>query len=140
MIDKQLLIDYIDLCALIDETEKDLQKLKLQREHPAMDVVRGSNPNFPYEPRSFRIEGISYGEYKNPDEIIQLQRLLTERKETAKKKKLEVEGFLNSAPPRIIRIVRLKYFQRMTWTEVGMVMGLQTPDAARKELTRYLKE
>lgn len=139
-VDKAALAEYIDVCALIEETEKDLRRLQFEHEHMATDVVRGSNPNFPYEPRNFRIEGVSYGEYKNPDELKQVQKLLTERREIAKKKRLAVEGWMNSAPPRIARIVRLKFFQRKTWTDVSLIMGISSPTAARMELTRYLKE
>lgn len=137
---KTVLSEYEDACRLVEETEHDLDKLRKQLKDAATDIVKGSNPNFPYEARTFHIEGVSYGEYMKPDEVKRLEFILTQRKNIAKERRLVVEYWMNTVPPRIARIVRLKYFQKLGWTEVAMQVGCGSGDAARMELNRYLKD
>ena len=138
--DKNLLSEYEDCLALIAETERDLQRLKAEFNHAAVDIVKGSNPNYPYEPRNFRIEGISYSEYKNPDEIREVEAILKERKENCKAKRLEIERWMNTIPVSIARIIRMKYFEKLTWADVSLRLGYLSPNATRTKLDRYLKE
>lgn len=135
---KSLLAEYEDACRLVEETERDLQILRKRLEATASDIVKGSNPNYPYEARTFHIEGLDYTMYTKPEELRRLETILTERMEKAKQCRLEVEYWMNGVPPRIARIVRLKYFQRLGWTEVAMQVGCGSGDAARMELNRYL--
>lgn len=137
---KTVLSEYEDACRLVEETERDLDKLRKQLKDAATDIVKGSNPNFPYEARTFHIEGVSYGEYMKPDEVKRLEFILTQRRNIAKERRLVVEYWMNTVPPRIARIVRLKYFQKLGWTEVAMRVGCGSGDAARMELNRYLKD
>ena len=137
---KSVLAEYEDACRLIEETESDLIRLRRRLDGVAVDTVRGSNPEFPYEPRSFRIEGIGYGEYKAPEEIREIEKILNARREIAKKKRLEVEYWMNTVPSRIARIVRLRYFKKETWSDIALHMGANSPDTIRSELNRYLKE
>ena len=137
---KTVLSEYEDACRLVEETEHDLDKLRKQLKDVATDIVKGSNPNFPYEARTFHIEGVSYGEYMKPDEVKRLEFILTQRRNIAKERRLVVEYWMNTVPPRIARIVRLKYFKKLGWTEVAMQVGCGSGDAARMELNRYLKE
>lgn len=139
MVNRNVIAEYEDACRLVEETESDLISLKKLYEGAAVDVVRGSNPNFPYEPRTFRIEGVDYAEYKNPTEIHQLEVILGERKERAKEKRMAVEYWMNTVPSRIARIVRMKYFMKKSWSDVAFAVGLNTPEAARMELTRFMK-
>ena len=54
--DKKVLSDYIDACEFIKETEAEIKKLE-KRRRIVQDKVRGSNPEFPYEERSFSLHG-----------------------------------------------------------------------------------
>lgn len=140
MIDRLAILEYEDACCLVEETEHDLANLKRKYEYASVDVVKGSNPNFPYEPRTFRIEGVDYAGFRNPSEISQLEAILKERKRKAQEKRLAVEYWMNTVPPRIARIVRMKYFLKKSWAEVAMALGMRTPDAARMELKRYIRD
>lgn len=140
MIDKSVLREYLDAKALVEETEHDLQVLRSRYEHAAVDIVKGSNQSFPYQPMHFRIEGIDYHQYKNPDEIKRLEAILKSRIEIVKKKRIDVEMWMNTIPPRIQRIVRFKYFMNLTWSETGGRMGHMSGEAVRKELTRFMSE
>lgn len=136
---KSVLVEYEDLCALVNETEEDLRRLRREHSNVAVDMVRGSNPNFPYEQRSFRIEGVSYSEYKSDSRLIrETEKLLEERRKMCMEKRLEVDYWMNTIPVRVARIIRMKYFQKLTWTEVAMRLGYESGDAARIKLSRYL--
>lgn len=140
MIDKSVLREYLDAKALAEETERDLQTLRDRYEFNAVDVVKGSNQSFPYQPMHFHIEGIDYRQYKNPDEIKRLEAILKDRLEIAKKKKLDVEMWMNTIPPRMQRIVRYKYIMNLTWNDTGIRMGHLSGEAVRKEFTRFMSE
>lgn len=140
MIDKSILREYLDACELVKETEEDLRLLRSEYEQAAVDIVKGSNPVFPYQPMNFHVEGISYERYKNPDEIKRMEAILKERKEIAKEKKLAVESWINTIPTRIQRIVRFRYIMGYTWLETGNRMGDLTGEAVRKEFSRFMAE
>lgn len=140
MIDKSILREYLDACALVKETEEDLRILRTEYEQGAVDIVKGSNPVFPYQPMNFHVEGISYAKYRNPDEIKRMEAILKERKEIAKEKKLAVEAWINTIPTRIQRIVRFRYIMGYTWYETGNKMGGASAEAVRMEFTRFMSD
>lgn len=137
---KTILAEYEDACRLVEETERDLRVLKKRLEGAASDIVKGSNPNFPYEARTFHIEGVNYGQFTKTEDIKRLEHILTERRDRANEQRMAVEYWMNTLPPRIARIVRMKYFQKLSWTEVSMRVGCGSPDAARMELKRFMNE
>ena len=54
--EKQILMEYIDACELIRETEQDIQRLKRKKSETVQGSVKGSNPDFPYQEQHFRLE------------------------------------------------------------------------------------
>lgn len=139
MIDKNALIEYNDLCMQAVETEEQLARLLKAQKDILHDSVRGSNPEFPYEPMSFHIAGVS--EKLTTHDIEKCRRILSERRDAVKEKRLEVEAWVNTIPVRMQRIVRMKYFEGMTWTEVALRVGRNVgPDAVRKEFTAFMEK
>ena len=136
--DKHILAEYDDACRLVAETERDLAVLKRRLDGAAVDIVKGSNPNFPYEARTFHIEGVDYGAFTRNEDIKRIERILSDRREKANQKRIDVEYWMNTVPSRIARIVRLRYFRKLSWTEVSMQLGCGSGDAARMELNRFL--
>ena len=55
--EKSVLSDYIDACEFLKETEKEIKKLEGKR-RIVQDKVKGSNPEWPYEERSFALGGV----------------------------------------------------------------------------------
>ena len=53
---KSTLEAYVDACALVKETEVDIQKMRKQE--TVLDKVKGSNPDFPYQTQSFKVSGM----------------------------------------------------------------------------------
>ena len=139
---KDTLTQYIHACELAASTEKDLKILR-KRKEVAQDSVKGSNPVFPYEPKTFHVEGMPYARYMREDQITKMEKLLENQRKTAAEIQVEVQQWMNSLPKteqRIRRIITMKYIEGMTWHQVSARLGASSPDAARKELKRFLKK
>lgn len=138
--DKKILKEYIDACELIKETEEDIRKMEEKNSALRKDSVEGSNPEFPYQKMHFHIEGIKRG-MELDNKIIHEKALLEERKANAESIKLKVQQYLNTVPPRIQRIIRMKYFENQTWEEIARSLGRKaTANSVRMEVSNYLKK
>lgn len=139
--DKKILEQYIDACDLIEETKAEIRKLNKQRKRIEQDVVKGSSPDFPYTAQSFHVEGISYSVIRDPRSVEEMEKILEQRIEEASKIKVQVESWMNTIPQRMQRIIRMKIFERKTWTQVAIRMGRKaTADSIRKEFENFMKE
>ena len=139
-IDKNILNDYIDACALVQETERDIRALKKKRKTIIQTNVSGSNPDFPYQPQHFKIEGTTFN-YADDSALRWDEGLLERRKANAKKIKLNVEEWMLTIPARMQRIIRWKFLEELTWEEVAVKMGRKaTGDSVRLEFQRFMAE
>lgn len=137
--DKNILDQYMDACALIKETEADIQELK-KRKRVVQDSVKGSNPEFPYQSQSFHIEGTTErtGDWSL---LAAEQRILADRKANAAKIKTEVEAWMNTIPQRMQRIIRFRFFQNLSWEETAELIGKgKSGESTRKELENFMKK
>lgn len=132
---KNLLKQYNDLKAEIKDLEKRIERLSnLQVHH---DSVTGSNPNFPYEPRIFKIEGYNI---QDLDRINRLKTLLVERKDKCEELKLEIEKFISSIPnSRTRRVFQYRYIDSLEWLPISRRIGGYEESYARKIHDRYLE-
>ena len=138
--DKNILNDYIDACALVQETERDIRALKKKRKTIIQTNVSGSNPDFPYQPQHFKIEGTTFT-YADDSALRWDEGLLERRKANAEKIKLNVEEWMLTIPARMQRIIRWKFFEELTWEEVAVKMGRKaTGDSVRLEFQRFMAE
>ena len=136
---KNILDQYVDACKLIEETEKDIQRLKKKRKTIIQTNVKGSNQDWPYQEQHFKIQGTTFT-YADDYQLRMEEKLLEERKTNAAKIKQEAEVFMNTTPPRIQRIIRFKVFQKMTWEETAQKMGRKaTAESVRKEYQRFFE-
>ncbi|MDO4267440.1 MAG: RNA polymerase subunit sigma-70 [Eubacteriales bacterium] len=137
--DKQILNDYIDACELIRETERDIKRLKKRREEVLQDSVRGSNPEFPYNPQSFKIHGTAYT-CRDDNRLRTEEELLVERKNSADRIRRDVEVWMLTIPARMQRIIRYRFFEGLSWAETAARMGRKaTGDSVRMEFANFLK-
>lgn len=140
-LDKQILVQYIDACAQVEDTKKEILKLKKVRKRIEQDAVKGSLHEFPYTLQTFHIEGLAYPVVKDPDELDRLEEILKERLQTAERIKHDVEAWLNTIPQRMQRIIRYKIFEELTWSEVAVRMGRKATEAGVKmEYLRFMEE
>ena len=137
--DKSVLEQYIDACAQIREIEADIKRLK-KRKSVVQDSVRGSNSEFPYQPKSFHLEGTTE-QIGDRDMLEEEQRLLDERKAAAIRIKIDVEAWMLTIPIRMQRIIKWKIFDGLTWQQVANKLGNKaTESSAKKEFERFLKK
>ena len=136
--EKTVLEQYIDACALIRETEEDIRKLK-KRKGIVQDSVKGSNPEFPYQAQSFHIEGTAE-QISDQSALEAEEKILEMRKADARKIKMEVEAWMNVIPVRMQRIIKWKVFGGLTWKRVADKLGNKTTEnSVKKEFERFLK-
>lgn len=138
--DKHILDQYIDACALIEEVEEDIRKLKKKKKTIVQTNVSGSNPDFPYNPQHFKIQGTTFT-FKEDSRLQMEEKLLDQRKEDAEKIKIQVEEWMNTIPQRMQRIIRYKAFEGMTWQQVAQRMGRDaTKDSVRMEFNNFMEK
>ncbi|MDD3251944.1 MAG: RNA polymerase subunit sigma-70 [Lachnospiraceae bacterium] len=138
---KDILNQYIDACALIQETEEDIRRVKKQRKTIVQDRVHGSMQDFPYAAQSFKIQGMSYSVVSDPGALDAYERLLEERKEAAAVIKIQVEAWMNMIPQRMQRIIKFKIFEENTWEQVARKMGRKaTADGVKMEFRRFMEK
>lgn len=138
-IDKDTLKEYIDACRLVEETEEDIKRLRKKKKTILTDHVKGSNPEFPYQPKSLKVAGVAYT-YTDEERLESEERILEERKAAAADCKVKVQKWMNTIPKRMQRIVRFKYIEGLSWEAVADRIGRgATKDSIRKELERFLE-
>ena len=136
--DKRVLEDYIDACEFIKETEAEIKKLEMKKRF-VQDKVRGSNPDWPYEERSFSLGG-SVETAADAFTLAREKRILEEQRKVASDLKLGVEKWMKEIPFRMQRIIRYKFFNELTWEEVATLMGRKcTKESVRKEFESFMK-
>lgn len=138
--DKNILSQYIDACELIKETEEEIKKLNRKKKTVIQTNVSGSNPEFPYNPQHFKIQGTTFN-YADDSQLRCQKKILEERKSQAEQLKINVEGWLNTIPPRMQRIIKYKVFEELTWQQVARKMGRRaTEEGVRKEFNRFFEK
>ena len=137
--DKRILNDYIDACALVKETEEDIRRLKKKKKTVIQTNVKGSNPSFPYQAQHFKVQGTAFT-YLDDSSLRMEEKLLEQRREHAEEIKRQVEEWMLTLSSRMQRIVRYRYLEGMTWEQVAAKMGRKaTADSVRMELNKFLK-
>ena len=138
--DKHILDQYIDACALIEEVEEDIRKLKKKKKTIVQTNVSGSNPDFPYNPQHFKIQGTTFT-FREDSQLRMEEKLLDQRKADAEKIKIQVEEWMNTIPQRMQRIIRYKIFKGKTWQQVAQRMGRDaTKDSVRMEFNNFMEK
>lgn len=137
--DKKILEDYIDACAFIRDTEAEIARLEKKKRY-VQDKVRGSNPDWPYEERSFNIGGTTET-VQDSAALAKERQILDEQRKIAMDLKLGVEEWMKEIPFRMQRIIKYKFFNRLSWEEVATLMKCKGGgDAMRKEYDRFMRK
>ena len=137
--DKKILEDYIDACAFIKDTEAEIARLEKKKRY-VQDKVRGSNPDWPYEERSFNIGGTTET-VQDSSALAKERQILDEQRKIAMDLKLGVEEWMKEIPFRMQRIIKYKFFNRLSWEEVATLMGKKcTADGVRMEFNNFMKK
>ena len=138
--DKNILSQYIDACELIKETEEEIKKLNRKKKTVIQTNVSGSNPEFPYNPQHFKVQGTTFS-VRDDSQLRCQQKILEERRTQAEQLKTDVEEWLNTIPPRMQRIIKYKVFEEQTWQQVAGKMGRRaTETSVKKEYQRFFEK
>ena len=135
--DKKVLEDYIDACEFIKETKNEIKNLE-KKKKIVQDKVKGSNPDWPYEARSFNLGG-TIETVADAGRIHREKQILTVQKEEAEELKLQVEEWMQEIPFRMRRIIKYKFFNNLSWEEVATLMKAKSGDSVKKEYQRFMK-
>lgn len=137
--DKNILNQYIDACELIKETEEEILKLENMQTQITRDSVMGSNHDFPYQPRRFKVEGVAF-DNGSLSRLYRQRAILMQRRQRAEEIKEKAEEWMLTLSPRMQRIIRYHFFDRCTWKETARKMGRKaTADSVRKEFENFFK-
>lgn len=139
---KSLLCQYNDIKIEIKELEVRIENLKKKKIKIERDNVKGSNPHFPYEPRTFTVEGYDYvGADKKEFRLKILSKTLKDRLEKCEDLKLKIEQFINDIPDsRTRRVFQYRYVDEMEWLPIAYRIGKYDESYPRKVIhDRYLE-
>lgn len=137
---KEILSDYIDACALVKETQKDIARLQKRKRTIVTGNVKGSMNDFPYAETHFKVEGTPYT-YSDDVRIRAEEVLLHERQQKAEEVKLAVEEWMTGIPMRMQRIIRYHFFDGLSWEETAERIGRKaTGESIKKEFQRFTKK
>lgn len=139
---KELLKQYNSILEEIQELKRDIEILEKKEVKYEMDKVKGSNAEFPYQPRSFTIEG-----YNVLEEDRVIKRILTKKNILARRKskcediKLDIEEFINTIPDSLTRrVFRYRYIDNLSWQSIAMRIGKVHDSYPRRDIhDRYLE-
>lgn len=136
--DKSILAQYIDACALWEMAEADLREIRKKKQMIVQDSVKGSMHDFPYSGKTFHLEGIA-DETETADREKYQEELAQKRKEAAQAIRVQVDEWMLTLPPRMQRIIRYKVFDGLTWGQVAKKLGRKaTADSVRMEFQRII--
>ena len=139
--DKKILGQYIDACALVEETRAELNEVREKKIHTEHIVVKGSDHEFPYTVKNFHSEGIASSSFKTSRYEEELEKILQQRIDNAMRIKLEVEAWMLTIPLRMQRIIKYKIFEGLSWEEAAQRISRKTTgEGLRKEFERFMNE
>jgi len=124
----------------IELLKKEIEKMENSPEdYIACDVVSGSNPKWPYEPRRFHVEGITLPNYEK--RLKKLKKRLQRRIDELMEKREELEEYISTIDDSELRIIfALRYINGLTWREIAAHLGVAGDGSTeRKKHDRYLK-
>lgn len=135
---KNLLKQYNSIKAEIKELDKEIKRLEKDESKREIDRVSGSNDVFPYQPRSFTIEGYNI---MKENKTARKRRILVKRKLKCEELKLEIEEFISNIPDSLTRrVFRYRYIDNLGWLQIAFRIGRTDESYPRKVIhDKYLE-
>lgn len=135
---KDLLRQYNSIIKEIKELDIEIKRLEKDESKREIDMVSGSNDVFPYQPRSFTIEGYNI---MKEDKTARKRRILVKRKNKCEELKLQIEEFISSIPDSLTRrVFRYRYIDNLSWLQIAYRIGKHDESYPRKIIhDKYLE-
>ena len=129
---REKLMQYLVLKKEIDDLS---DKIKKAKDNTVTDIVKASNPEFPYQEIHKEIQGLSYSRHKN-----KLYKVLKSRLIQAKKAKVEIEEYISGIDDSYVRyIFEKRYIDGWSWQKISGELGSSNESYARMIHNRYLE-
>lgn len=138
MLTKMQLENHYHLAGEIGDIERQLEKLESRATFVyGVDTIMDYRSGYP-KPQLIAGYGYSDGTHKKRQNLIGK---LSVKRGKLLKQKIDIEEELEEVEEaRIRRIIRLRYFDRLSWDSVAIAIdGTKSGDAMRMQLERYLK-
>lgn len=139
-LDKKRLEDYRLLEQQIQALEQQISELENRAAQYEHATVKGSNPEFPYQPVTFHSQGynIRYDEKKR-DRIWKLKGKLTIQKAEAEKQRIEIMEWIADIQDTTARLIfTYKYIDGLTYRQIGRKLHIDQSNVCRK-IDNYFK-
>lgn len=136
---KELLEQADSVIEEIKDIENRLKNIEKREKTIIVDSVTGSEKEFPYIKRNFRVNGIDNKVFGSKTKR-QYKKMLKSKKNKYEKMIKQIEYELNYIEnSEIRRIIRYRYYDKLSWIQIQIKMQYNSEDKARKQLERYLK-
>lgn len=139
---KELLKQYNGIKIEIKELEIRIRKIQDKKMRVEYDSVKGSNIYFPYEEKTFNIEGYNFEESdKKGERLVKLNKLLCRRKASCEELKVHIEEFISEIPDSLTRrVFQYRYIDDLGWQAIAMRLGRVHDSYPRRDIhDKYLE-
>lgn len=132
--EKQELEDYLKLGEYIAALEQRIRKLEEAKPPYQFGSVKGSNPDFPYEPRSFHVAGYNIlDDERHRQKVEQLRRRLEKKKEEAIRKQVEIQDWIESIPDLTLKLIfTYRYLEGMELKQIAKKLHMDRSSIGKK--------
>lgn len=137
---KELLEQADSVIEEIKDIENRLKNIEKREKTIIGDSVTGSEKEFPYIKRNFRVNGIDNKVFGSKTKR-QYKKMLKSKKNKYEKMIKQIEYGLNYIEDsEIRRIIRYRYYDKYSWIKIQIEMGYRSENTARMKLKRFFKK
>ena len=137
---KELLEQADSLIEEIKDIERRLKNIEKREKTILGDSVTGSEKEYPYIKRNFRVNGVANKLFSSKAKR-QYKKMLKSKKYKYEKMVKQIEYELNYIDnSEIRRIIRYRYYDKLSWIQIQLEMKYNSEDTARKQLERFLEK
>ena len=137
---KDLLEQADSLIEEIKDIERRLRNIEKREKTILGDSVTGSEEEYPYIKRNFRVNGVSNKLFSSKAKR-QYKKMLKSKKYKYEKMVKQIEYELNYIDnSEIRRIIRYRYYDNLSWIQIQIKMKYNSEDTARKKIERFFEK
>ena len=137
---KDLLEQADSLIEEIKDIERRLKNIEKREKTILGDSVTGSEYEYPYIKRNFRVNGVSNKLFSSKTKR-QYKKMLKSKRYKYEKMIKQIEYELNYIDDsEIRRIIRFRYYDKFSWIKIQIEMGYKSENTARMKLERFFEK
>lgn len=137
---KDLLEQADSLIEEIKDIERRINNIEKKEKTILGDSVTGSEYEYPYIKRNFRVNGVANKLFSNKNKR-QYNKMLKSKRYKYEKMIKQIEYELNYIDDsEIRRIIRFRYYDKFSWIKIQIEMGYKSENTARMKLERFFEK